>query len=113
MTHAMHDFLISLGCRQHRSSPTDYILDEIDCEFYLRFDCADDTDRPDVSVKTCDIHIVPLRADDWKAESIRLVADCNRQKVLRFLFALGADRFKSQTRQVMYEVSNPLRKSAS
>lgn len=107
MTHAMHDFLISLGCRK---SGTDYILDEIDHEFFLLFDCAEDTDNLE-SQHTCDILIAAigssLNDNDWKAKSICVVADCFRSQVIRFLVAIGPNRFSYQARAAMDEWSNP------
>lgn len=82
---------------------TDGILDEIDNEFYIRFDCAIDTDMPEISATTCDIHIVPLAADDWKAASIRVVANASAYDVARFLIALRLDRLPASIRKKAFD----------
>lgn len=99
----MDKFLLSLGCRRRG---TDYILDGFSGEFYLRFDAAEDTDQPDLN-GTVDIHVVPPGL--LPHEGIRVATNCARHKVMRFMFALGVDRFRGETRKFLYESNSVIR----
>ena len=103
-TNSPCEWLFEFGVRRHRSGKL--ILDGFDCEFYLYFDDDPDDDRPEV-LGTCDIHIVPIGR--WPTEGLRVVQDCNRPQVMRFLFALGVNRFSEKTKKALYAMSNPLR----
>lgn len=100
---SMDKFLRALGCRKQG---TDYILDGFSGEMYLRFDAAEDTDQPDLT-GTVDIHVV--LPGNTPCEGIRVVADCTRHKVMRFLFAIDVERFSEQTRKFLYESNSVIR----
>lgn len=99
----LRQWLTSLGCKRRHG--TDFILDEFDHEFYLRFDTNINKDNPDTT--TCDIHVV--RVDELCTEGICVVMDAKMHGVMRFLFALGVSRFSDKTKGVLYAMSNPLR----
>lgn len=83
-----------------------YILDGFDSDFYLYFDDSIDQDRPEVR-GTVDIHVVPI--GHHTSDGIRVLSDCKRHQVMRFLFALGVSRFGEKTKSALYATSNPLR----
>lgn len=87
--HAMHEFLTTIGCRV-RAGSTDYILDRFNTEFYLRFDAANDPETPE-SADTVDIHVV--RVSETCTQGIRVVCNCNKFDLMRFLFSIGIEQF--------------------
>ena len=95
--------------RPMRGRPDHLILDEFDCEFFLIFNFEEDPETP-ASHDTCDIQIVPLEAEDFLAESIRLVANAKQHDVMRLLAALGVQRFSDKVKTAYYgTVGSPLR----
>jgi len=101
--HAMHKFLVGMGCRRRG---TDYLIDEFNHEFYLRFDAAYDPETPDAT-GTVDIHVVPVGLTP--TEGIRVATNCTRHKVMRFMFAIGVDQLKVESRQFLYQSNTILR----
>ncbi len=101
----MQWFLRQLGCRCRGEK---WILDAFDSEFFLVFDLSlpeDEEKWGTVDILICDCG---HSADDSE-HSTRLISNANEQKVLRFLYALGAPRFKSATQNFMYGYPTILR----
>lgn len=94
--------------RSMRGRPERFILDGFDHEFYIVFNFEECPESPE-SVGTCDIHVVPLAAEDSLAAAIRVVADANKFGVMRFLAAIGIKRFNDRVKSAFYQTSNPLR----
>lgn len=91
----LREWLTSIGCkRRHR---TDFLIDEFDHEFYLRFDTNINEDNPNPD--TCDIHIV--RTGELCTEGVCVVSDATIHDVVRFMRALGVSRFNEKTRGLL------------
>lgn len=97
--------------RPMRGRPTQLILDGFDSWFFIRFDFDEDPETPEAK-GTCDILIVPLRSDDYLADAIRIVWNANKHKVMRFLAAIGIERFDNKVKTAFYASTNPLRADA-
>lgn len=98
-------FLRKLGGRQTGNK---YVLDGFDTFFYLIFDTAMDLDDPKPG--TCDIIVSrPGESPHESSAYMRLVADAKPSGVLRFLAALGINRFPEKTRMCFYQSSSLLR----
>lgn len=103
---SLRKFLTELGCR-HRGDW--YILDEFSHVFYLAFDCTSDYEHPDQS-GTCDIFVCDVGCPVSESESRTcVVTNCRRHQVMRFMFALGVERFSEATRKFLYESSSVIR----
>lgn len=83
-------------------------MSQVSCYHYLLFDFSHDPETPDAQY-TCDILLVPLPDEDPIAEAMRLVANVNRNGVLRLLAALGIERFPQAVKTAFYESTNPVR----
>jgi len=94
--------------RPVRRCPRHLLLDSFDFEFCIVFNFSPSPEDPKAD-GTCDIHIVPLPSQDVLADGVRLVANANRHGVMRFLAALGIQRFDDKTKAAFYEMTNPLR----
>ena len=100
---SMDMFLCALGCRKRH---TDYILDGFSSDMYLRFDAAEDRDNQNLT-GTVDIHVV--EPGDTPTQGIRVLTDCRRHQVMRFMYALGIARFSEQTRKLLDESNSIIR----
>jgi hypothetical protein len=80
----------------------DGILDGFDPEFYIRFDCAVDTDNPDNN-NTCDILIVPT-GNLPKDGAIRVIANAIKSHIIVFLLALGYCRLPERIQDVLKNI---------
>lgn len=106
---SMDKFLRSLGCKKRKNY---YILDGFSSEFYLLFD-ADLPEDPN-KAGTVDIHVChPGSSPGESAERIRVLADCRRHQVMRFLFALGVERFNEETKKALYAANSIIREDKS
>lgn len=94
--------------RPVRRRPHHLLLDSFDHEFCIIFNFETDPETPE-SIGTCDIEIVPLPSDDILADAFRVVDNANKHGVLRFLAALGIQRFDDRVKSAFYEMTNPLR----
>lgn len=103
--HAMHEFLMSIGCVKRGE---DYRLEGFDHDFCLRFDSASDPETP-ASIDTVNLLIVPIPTSDWLADSILIKSNCRRHDIIRFISALGVQRFSDKVKDVFYATSSPLR----
>lgn len=94
--------LRKLGCRKHRT--VDYfILDEFDTFFYLLLDLTDNPERPETH-GSADIHVARIGSmPQESSERILVMSDCREIEILRFMFALGIDRFSDQTRAALID----------
>lgn len=104
---SMESFLTGLGAKRVRSNKDKYFLDGFDHEFYLIFDAEDNPERPDTA-GTCNI-LISIPGEPPGDIAIRLVADCTRHKVMRFMFALGVERFSESTRKFLYANNSVIR----
>lgn len=105
-TDSMYRFLSGLGARRRHE---EFILDGFDGEFYLIFDTDYDPETPE-SLGTCDIYIADVGSPPMdSARRTRVVANCRRHQVMRFLFALGVERFSEATRKFLYESNSVIR----
>ncbi len=103
---SLKKFLTELGCR-HRGER--YILDCFDGEFYLMFDCEDNPEQPD-HAGTCDIHVCRVGQSPLESsERLRVLCNCRRHQVMRFMFALGVERFSENTRNFLYAANSVIR----
>lgn len=103
----MWRLLRSMGCRKSGDS---FVLDGFDSDFYLRFDVGIDTDHPALSERTCDIHVMPVGACPSEVDrGMRVVTFAREMHVMRFMFALGVERFSEKTRTALYENNRPIR----
>ena len=99
-TTVMEDLLKGIGCRRRENK---FILDEFDTNFYLIFDVEECSEAPETN-GTCDIliaHVGSYPKDS--ATQIRIVLNCNENKVVRFLLALGVNRFNQSTQKYLNE----------
>lgn len=80
-----------------------FVLDGFDNEFYLKFDMSIDTDHPERSERTVDIHLKPVGCHPKDDDGFRVLSFANERHVLRFMTALGIERFSEKTRQAIYE----------
>lgn len=105
-TESLAKFLAVMGCRRRGDN---YILDEFDGEFYLIFDVSEDPETPDAT-GTCDIYIADVGAHPSDSQfKTRVVCNCTRFKVMRFMFALGLERFSQPTQRFLYESNSVIR----
>ena len=105
-TESLAKFLSNLGARKRGDK---YILDGFDGEFYLIFGVAEDPETPDAT-GTADIYIADIGSHPQDSETkTRVVTNDTRYKVLRFMLALGVERFSEVTRQFLYESNRVLR----
>lgn len=103
----MSDFekwVSSFTSRKHVNR-SKYTIDRIDPAFCIVLDCSIDTDDPDLSANTCDILIERNCDSD---ESIRLVANATKYGVMRFIAALGLNRFDDRVKNAFYGVTEPI-----
>lgn len=100
--------IVKTFTRPMRGRPKQLLLDGFDHEYFIRFDFDECPETP-AAKGTCDILISPLSSDDHVADSIRLVANANKFGVMRFLAAIGIDRFDEKVKTAFYQTSNPLR----
>lgn len=105
--------IVKTFTRPMRGRPDHLILDGFDHEYFLMFDFGPDPENPKFREGNCDIELVPLPADDFIAESLRLVSNANKFGVMRLLAALGLDRFDDKVKTAFYASSNPLRAMAA
>lgn len=113
-------FLRNIGC-QYRGAvgctkpECWFLLDLIgpeDLEFSLAFDCTDNPEDAESS-RTADVYIVqPHGHPRESTDRIRVLTNATEFKVMRFLFALGVDRFSEKTRKALYEHNRPVRANA-
>ena len=88
----------------------DFILDGFDREFYLRFDVGVDEDNPKPG--TCDIYVGRVGHSPKDSDhQFRLIADARESHVMRFIFALGINRFSDATRKSAYAMYSIVRTS--
>lgn len=102
---------IKTFARPKRSRPDQFILDGFGASFYLLLDCTD-VEEPEQYPQTigkCDILVVPVNSDDPPAHSICVVDNANKHGIMRFLAAIGIQRFSDKVKKAFYEGSNPLR----
>ncbi len=100
--------LVKAFTRPLRGRPDHLILDSFDHEYFLIFNFEPDNENPK-ALGTCDIELVPLLAEDYLAESYRLVADANKHGIMRLLAALGVERFSDKVKEFYYANNNSLR----
>jgi hypothetical protein len=86
--------------RPMRNCPNHLILDGFSGEWYLVFNFEEDPELDPKYHGTCDIHVVPLMADDYL--HLRVVENANKHGVMRFLAALGIQRFDEKTKAAYY-----------
>ena len=102
---SMSRFLLGLGARRRENY---FVLDEFSSEFYLVFD-MDDPEDPNLA-GTVDIYVADIGSHPKDSEAkTRVVTDCRRHQVMRFLFALGVERFSEETRKFLYESNTVIR----
>lgn len=104
---SMQNFLTELGCKRRNEL---FILDGFDFEFYLVFDLTWEEELGADKYGTVDILVsstgeVPANT----APQMRIVADCTRHHVMRFLFALGVQRFSEKTKAFLYASNKVIR----
>lgn len=96
---SMSRFLTGLGARRRENY---FVLDEFSTEFYLVFD-MDDPEDPNL-VGTVDIYVADIGSHPKDSETkTRVMTDCRRHQVMRFLLALGSERFAEKTQQFLRE----------
>lgn len=93
-----------------RGRPQRLILDDFDTSFFITFDFEENPEDPE-SVGKCDIGVVPLPCDDILADCVWLIHNANKHGVLRFLAAIGIQRFGEKVKTAFYASTNPLRNS--
>lgn len=105
---SMRKFLVSLGatCRTRGRL---FVLDGFDREFYLAFDAERDADDADSPPGTCDIYVVAVGEGPIGGTKFRVLPNATRAKVMRFMFALGVERFGEPTRKFLYESNSVIR----
>jgi len=105
MDKALDKFLIGLGCRRREAK---YILDGLQCNFYLIFDTAIDEDNPKPS--TCDILLCRVGSHPMDYDNhIRVVADATAHRVVRFMIAIGTENLSEATRNFVNTSNSVIR----
>ncbi len=95
--------------RPMRGRPERLILDGFDSQCFILFDFEADPETPE-SLGTCDIGVVPLHCGDYSLDDvIWLVSNAKLHGVMRFLAALGIQRFDDKVKTAFYSMTNPLR----
>ena len=90
----MVEFLRNLGCYKRGDL---FILDGFSPEFYLIFDTSYDPETPE-SLNTCDILVQSIGVHPKESKSkYCLVSNANTYDIVKFLRALGLDRFPKKT----------------
>ena len=101
---SMAKFLTGLGARRRGHK---YILDGFGAEFYLMFDAEPAEGSP---AGTVHLHIAKVGASpNESSERICVLMNCTRHQVMRFMFALGVDRFSEKTKKFLYESNRVIR----
>jgi hypothetical protein len=95
--------------RPMRKHPDRLILDGFGAEFFLVFNFEECPELSPELAGTCDIMLVPLNAEDYLGDAIRVVANANKHGVMRFLAALGIQRFDEKTKAAFYAGNTILR----
>lgn len=88
--------------RPVRGRPRHLLLDSFDFEFCVVFNFDDSPEDPEAA-GTCDIQVVHLPTNDVLADSIRLIANADKGRVIAFLDVLGLDRFSHSVRIAVAE----------
>ena len=100
--------IVKTFTRPMRGYKDRFLLDGFDSAFYIVFDFEDDPETP-ASAGTCDIGVVSLWALSDPPETVWLVSNANKFGVMRFLAAIGIQRFSDKVKTAFYASSNPLR----
>lgn len=100
--------MLATFTRPMRGHPTRLILDGFCADFFILFDVEEDPETPS-TIGTVNIAVCRLLADDFLADSLCLVMNADKFGVMRFLAAIGIQRFDEKTKAWFYSLGSVLR----
>lgn len=106
---SFEQWIASFTKKKHRDRHK-YTIDGFDGEFCIVFDCDEDTDRPEITSRTCDILIERITDSE---ETVRVVADAGKHQVMRFLAAIGINRMPDKVKSAFYALTQPVTRTDS